>query len=185
MMTRKLNFWQIKSNPGWAPILRHESRKEGIKHSWKFHNPGGVWNLVAWTKIQCSNHWAKELTPWRSCQRLNINLEAMNNLSRQIIEGRSGHWWHTPSSRESSFMMMRKPIFWRIKSNPGWAPILRHESRNEEIKHSWKFHNAGGVWTPVAWTKIQCSNHWAKESTHWCSCQRSNINLEAMHNLPR
>ena len=40
-------------------------------------------------KIQCSNHWAKESTPWRSCQRLNIYLEAMRNLPRQIIEGRS------------------------------------------------------------------------------------------------
>ena len=63
--------------------------------------------------------------------------------------------------------------------------FLRHESRNEGIKHSWKFHNTGGVWTPVAWTKIQCSNHWAKESTLWRSCQGLNIHLEAMHNLPR
>ena len=30
----KANFWRIKSNPGrGAPILRHESRNEGIKHS--------------------------------------------------------------------------------------------------------------------------------------------------------
>ena len=40
-------------------------------------------------QIQCSNHWAKESTPWRSCQRLYIYLEAMRNLPRQIIEGRS------------------------------------------------------------------------------------------------
>ena len=47
------------------------------------------------------------------------------------------------------------------------------------------YDNPGGVWTPVAWTKIQCSNHWAKESIPWHSCQRLNISLEAMHNLPR
>ena len=29
-----------------------------------------------------------------------------------------------------------KANFWRIKSNPGRAPILRLENRNEGIKHS-------------------------------------------------
>ena len=64
--------------------------------------------------------------------------------------------------------------------------FLQHESRHEGIKHSWKFHNPDGIWTPVAWTKIQCSNRWAKESTLWHSCQRLNtcMDLEAMHNLP-
>ena len=71
-------------------FLRHESRNKGMKHSWK-HFPRLTWesNPVLPVKIQCSNHWAKESTPWRSCQRLYIYLQAMRNLQRQIIEGRS------------------------------------------------------------------------------------------------
>ena len=75
------HFRRIKSNPGRAPILRHESRNKGMKHSWKnFHAWRGNRTRSSRLKIQCSNHWAKESTPWRSCQRLNIYLEAMRNL---------------------------------------------------------------------------------------------------------
>ena len=49
----------------------------------------GIRTQSVWIKIQCSNHSAKESTPWRRCQRLNISLKAMRNLPRQIIEGRS------------------------------------------------------------------------------------------------
>ena len=43
-------------------------------------------NPVLLVKIQCSNHWAKELTPWRSCQRLNIYLQAMRSRMK-ILDG--------------------------------------------------------------------------------------------------
>ena len=35
---------------------------------------------TAWSEIQCSNHWAKESTPRRSCQRLVIYIEALHDL---------------------------------------------------------------------------------------------------------
>ena len=38
-----------------------------------------------------------------------------------------------------------------------------------------KFTSYCGIWTRSAQIKIQCSNHWAKESILWCSCQRLNI----------
>ena len=70
--------------------LRHDSRNKGMKHSWKNIPPFmGIEPGSSRIKIQCSNHWAKESTPCRNCQRLNIYLEAMRNLPRQIIEGRS------------------------------------------------------------------------------------------------
>ena len=76
-------------------FLRHESRNKGMKHSWKKNSRMSCdSNPVCRDKNpglpgQCSNHWAKESTPWRSCQRVNIYLQAMRNLPRQIIEGRS------------------------------------------------------------------------------------------------
>ena len=157
-----------------------------MKHSWKnSHACRGNRNRSSRLKIQCSNHWAKESTPWRSCQRVNIYLEAMRNLPRQIIEGRSARSLHSPFSRKSSFMMTWSR-FRRIKSYPGRAPILRYESRNKGMKHSWKnSHACRGNRTRSSRLKIQCSNHWAKESTPWRSCQRVNIYLEAMRNLPR
>ena len=66
-------------------VLRHESRNKGIKHSCKKKSRiRGIWTRSARTKIQCSNYWAKESTAWRSCQRLNIYLQPMRNLPRQI-----------------------------------------------------------------------------------------------------
>ena len=42
-----------------------------------------------------------------------------------------------------------------------------------------------GKRTRSSWLKIQCPNHWAKESTPWLNCQRLNIYLQAMRNPPR
>ena len=85
------HFWHIKSYPGQVPLLRHESRNKGMKQSWKkSHACRGNRTRSSRFKIQCSNHWAKEWTPWHSCQRLNIYLEAMHNLPRQILEGKLG-----------------------------------------------------------------------------------------------
>ena len=40
---------------------------------------------------------------------------------------------NTPISRKSSFMMTQSQFLEKLKSYPGrGAPILRHESRNEE-----------------------------------------------------
>ena len=52
---------------GWT-VLRHDSRNKGMKHSWK-NIPSflGIEPGSSLIKIQCSNHWAKESTPWRSC----------------------------------------------------------------------------------------------------------------------
>ena len=53
-------------------FLRHDSRNK-VKHSWKISSAfAGNRTQVAPVKDQCSNHWAKESTPWRSCQRLII-----------------------------------------------------------------------------------------------------------------
>ena len=53
-------------------VLQHDSRNK-VKHSWKIsHASAGNWSRVAPVQEQCSNHWAKESTLWRSCQRLII-----------------------------------------------------------------------------------------------------------------
>ena len=53
-------------------ILRHGSPNK-VKHSWKLSRAfAGNGTRVAPVKDQCSNHWAKRLTLWRSCQRLII-----------------------------------------------------------------------------------------------------------------
>ena len=52
-------------------FLWHESHNKGMKHSCKksfaYH---GIRTQSAWIKIKCSNHRAKESTPWRSCQSI-------------------------------------------------------------------------------------------------------------------
>ena len=60
----------------------------------KFHACRGNQTRSSRIKIQCSNHWAKVSTPWGSRQRLNIYLEAMRNLPRQIIERRCARSYH-------------------------------------------------------------------------------------------
>ena len=78
--TRKPSPWKV---------LRHRSHNKGLKQSWK--NSHLMWESTrsVWIKFRHSNHWAKESTPWRSCQRLNIWLQAMRNLPRQIVKCRS------------------------------------------------------------------------------------------------
>ena len=76
-----------------------------------------------------------------------------------------------------------KPFLGKRISNPGRAPILRHDSHNK-VKHSRKYSCAlEGNQTRVAPVQNQCSNHWAREST---LTQLSEIEyiLEAMRNLP-
>ena len=65
------------------------------------------------------------MTPWRSCQRLIIYTEAMHDLLYADIR-------NTPHFEEVIIYDDAKPIFGETKSNPGRAPILRHESRNKE-----------------------------------------------------
>ena len=69
----------------------------------------------------------------------------------------------------------RKPFLGEMKSNPGRAPILGHDSQNN-VKHSWKYSRSlAGNRTRVAPVQDQLTLHWAKESTHWRSCQKLNI----------
>ena len=64
---------KLMSNPGQEhPILRHDSPNK-VKHSCKIPCAfAGNRSWVAPVQDQCSNHWAKELTLWRSCHRLII-----------------------------------------------------------------------------------------------------------------
>ena len=66
-------------------------------------------------KDQCSNHWAKDFTPWCS-----YKLEAMQNLLYELII--SIQSLHSPSSRKSSFLMKESHHLVKKKSNPGRAP---------------------------------------------------------------
>ena len=112
---RILMTWKLQQkNEAWLnhfpPIVGFETRSARIK-------------------IQCSNHWAEESTSWRSCQRLNIYLQAMRNLPRQTVEGRSAKPWPPPPPPPplppilgSHHLWWREPIFDEVKSNPGLAP---------------------------------------------------------------
>ena len=104
-------------------------------------------------KIQYSNHWAKESTTWRSCQRLNIYRQAMRNLPRQIIEGRSARR-NTPTF-QGSHHLWHKAIFGEVMSNLGRAFILRYERRNKGMKHSLKNSRLSWESNPVLPIKSQ------------------------------
>ena len=78
--------------------------------------------------------------------------------------------YNSPSLQKSHHLWWRKAIFEGVKSDPGRATILRHESRYKGIKHSCKiFFTYHEIRTWSVRIKIQCSKHWAKESTPWRS----------------
>ena len=97
------NLQQYKRN--LLTFLLHKIRTTGMKHSWKFPASRGIRSRPVRLKRQYYNHWAKESTPWRRCQRLKLYLLAVRILPRHIIEGRSSRPEHSPFSRKSSFMM--------------------------------------------------------------------------------
>ena len=75
--------------------FRQESRNKGINETQLYEFPAyrGIQTqsaLPGWkkttTKRQCFNQWAAEASSWRNCQILNISLQAVSNMPRQIVE---------------------------------------------------------------------------------------------------
>ena len=165
LLTSKLMFFK-------QSVLRHDSRNK-VKHSWWISmlslgiDPGSPQfktnALTTEPKSRLSDAVARDWLYTRSY--------AKSTLCRYIGESA----WpiiHSLSLKRSSFLMTERHFSAKQRFNPRWAPILRHDSNNK-VKHNWKISSAiTGNQTRVTLVQDQCSNHWAKEPTLWCSSQR-------------